>query len=88
MKKLALSYLVFLIVISFSYDANGNQTTAPNGLTITYNSINQPQQVKSGSTVKHKFAYLADGRKLLSLDKIKSNDNIDKDGGLAYGYDY
>ena len=50
----------------------------------TYNSINQPQQVKSGSTVKHKFAYLADGRKLLSLDKIKSNDNIDKDGGLAY----
>ena len=34
--------------------------------------------------IKHKFAYLADGRKLLSLDKIKSNDNIDKDGGLAY----
>ena len=55
-----------------------------NNLTITYNSINQPQQVKSGSTVKQKFAYLADGRKLLSLDKIKSNDNIDKDGGLAY----
>lgn len=53
-------------------------------LTITYNSINQPQQVKSGSTVKHKFAYLADGRKLLSLDKIKSNDSINKDGGLAY----
>ena len=39
----------------------------------TYNSLNQPQQVKSGSTVKHKFAYLADGRKLLSLDDIKSN---------------
>ena len=57
----------------FSNDANGNQITAPNGLTITYNSINQPQQVKSGSTVKHKFAYLADGRKLLSLDDIKSN---------------
>ena len=40
--------------------------------------------MKSGSTVKQKFAYLADGRKLLSLDDIKSNDNIDKDGGLAY----
>ena len=47
------------------------------------NQLNQPQEVKSGSTVMHK-AYLADGRKLLSLDKIKSNDNIDKDGGLAY----
>ena len=73
-----------LIACGFSYDANGNQTTAPNNQTITYNSLNQPQEVKSGSTVKQKFAYLADGRKLLSLDKIKSNDNIDKDGGLAY----
>ena len=62
----------------FSYDANGNQTTAPNGLTITYNSINQPQQVKSGSTVKHKFAYLADGRKLHSISDPAN------DGGLAY----
>ena len=33
---------------------------------------------------KYNEDYLADGRKLLSLDKIKSNDNIDKDGGLAY----
>ncbi|MBR4619697.1 MAG: hypothetical protein IKO46_01810 [Salinivirgaceae bacterium] len=62
----------------FSYDANGNQTSAPNGLTITYNSINQPQQVKSGSTVKHKFAYLADGRKLHSISDPAN------DGGLAY----
>ncbi len=63
---------------SFSYDANGNQISAPNGLTITYNSINQPQQVKSGSTVKHKFAYLADGRKLHSISDPAN------DGGLAY----
>ena len=69
---------------SFSYDANGNQTTAPNNQTITYNYLNQPQLVKSGSTVKHKFSYLADGRKFASLDKIKSADNINKDGGLAY----
>ena len=68
----------------FVFNYNSNQTSAPNGLSSTYNSINQPQQVKSGSTVKHKFAYLADGRKLLSLDKIKSTDNINKDGGLAY----
>ena len=68
----------------FSYDSNGNQTTAPNNFTITYNQLNQPQQVKSGSTVKQKFAYLADGRKFASLDKIKSADNINKDGGLAY----
>ena len=47
------------------------------------NQLNQPQEVKSGSTVMHK-ASLADGRKLLSLDKIKSTDNINKDGGLAY----
>ena len=62
----------------FSYDANGNQTTAPNNLTITYNQINQPQEVKSGSTVKQKFAYLADGRKLHSITDIAN------DGGLAY----
>ena len=47
-------------------------------LTITYNLLNQPQQVKSGSTVKHKFAYLADGRKLHSIS------NPANDGGLAY----
>ena len=62
----------------FSYDANGNQTLSPNNLTITYNSLNQPQQVKSGSTVKQKFAYLADGRKLHSITDIAN------DGGLAY----
>ena len=44
----------------------------------TYNSLNQPQQVKSGSTVKHKFAYLADGRKLHSISDPAN------DGGLAY----
>ena len=78
MEKLALSYLVFLTVISFSYDANGNQTTAPNNLTITYNYLNQPQEVKIGSTVKQKFAYLADGRKLHYITDIANN------GGLAY----
>ena len=52
--------------------------------TITYNQLNQPQQVKRGGTVKQKFAYLADSRKFASLDKIKSVDNINKDGGLAY----
>ncbi len=62
----------------FVFNYNGNQTSAPNGLTITYNSINQPQPVKSGSTVKHKFAYLADGRKLHSISDPAN------DGGLAY----
>ena len=62
----------------FVFNYNGNQTLSPNGLTITYNSINQPQQVKSGSTVKQKFAYLADGRKLHSISDPAN------DGGLAY----
>ena len=62
----------------FVFNYNSNQTSAPNGLSITYNSIDQPQQVKSGSTVKHKFAYLADGRKLHSISDPAN------DGGLAY----
>lgn len=80
MNKFVILYLtlILLYVCAFSYDANGNQTTAPNNLTITYNSINQPQQVKSGSTVKHKFAYLVDGRKLHSISDPAN------DGGLAY----
>ena len=76
--KIVLTSLIMLMACGFSYDANGNQTLSPNGLTITYNSINQPQQVKSGSTVKHKFAYLADGRKLHSISDPAN------DGGLAY----
>ena len=45
---------------------------------ITYSQLNQPQQVKSGSTVKQKFAYLADGRKLHSISDPAN------DGGLVY----
>ena len=44
--------------------------------TYTYNSLNQPQQVKSGNTVTHKFAYLADGRKLLSIDDVAHDDGL------------
>ncbi len=76
--KIVLTSLIMLMACGFSYDANGNQTLSPNNLTITYNSINQPQQVKSGSTVKQKFAYLADGRKPHSISDPAN------DGGLAY----
>ena len=42
LNKVILTCLIMLIVCGFSYDANGNQTTASNNFTITYNYLNQP----------------------------------------------
>ncbi len=49
---------------TFSYDVNGNVTSdATNSLQSSYNLINLPSQIKSGSTVKANYTYLSDGTK-------------------------
>ena len=62
----------------YEYDPNGNMTNDPRkNLTFTYNSLNLVQEVRSGSTVKAKYQYAADGTKLKVEDKNSKN-----------GYDY
>ena len=49
---------------SYSYDDNGNVTSdATNNLQSSYNLLNLPAQIKSGSTVKANYTYLSDGTK-------------------------
>ena len=49
---------------TFSYDANGNVTSdVTNSLQMSYNLLNLPAQIKSGSTVKASYTYLSDGTK-------------------------
>ena len=49
---------------AYSYDVNGNVTSdATNSLQSSYNLINLPAQIKSGSTVKANYSYLSDGTK-------------------------
>ncbi|MBQ9660777.1 MAG: hypothetical protein IJV37_05880, partial [Bacteroidales bacterium] len=48
----------------FSYDNNGNVTSdATNSLQTSYNLLNLPAQIKSGSSVKANYTYLSDGTK-------------------------
>jgi len=49
---------------NYSYDVNGNVTSdVTNSLQSSYNLINLPAQIKSGSTVKANYSYLSDGTK-------------------------
>ena len=49
---------------AYSYDLNGNVTSdVTNSLQSSYNLINLPAQIKSGSTVKANYTYLSDGTK-------------------------
>ena len=49
---------------AFSYDNNGNVTSdATNSLQTSYNLLNLPAQIKSGSSVKANYTYLSDGTK-------------------------
>ena len=62
---------------TFSYDANGNVTSdATNSLQTSYNLLNLPSQIKSGSTVKANYTYLSDGTKAKALN------------ASGVGYDY
>ena len=62
---------------AYSYDLNGNVTSdATNSLQSSYNLINLPAQIKSGSTVKANYSYLSDGTKTKALN------------ASSVGYDY
>lgn len=63
---------------SYTYDQSGNMLNDPRkNLSFTYNSLNLPDEVKTGSTVKAKYLYSYDGVKI----KVQ-------DAGGTNGYDY
>lgn len=63
---------------SYTYDQSGNMLNDPRkNLQITYNSLNLPDEVKTGSTVKARYLYSYDGTKV----KVQ-------DAGGTNGYDY
>lgn len=63
---------------TYTYDDSGNLTNDPRkSLNITWNSLNLPKEVKSGSTVKAQYLYSYDGVKVRVQDSGNTN-----------GYDY
>ncbi len=69
----------------YSYDANGNVTSdATNSLQSSYNLINLPAQIKSGSTVKANYTYLSDGTKTKALNA--SSVGYDYAGSFTYSH--
>ena len=70
---------------SYSYDDNGNVTSdATNSLQSSYNLINLPAQIKSGSTVKANYSYLSDGTKTKALNA--SSVGYDYAGSFTYSH--
>ncbi len=68
---------------SYTYDNNGNMLTdSRKNLQFTYNFLNLLNEVKSGSTVKAKYTWLADGSKL----RVRNNSTTGFDylGSLTY----
>ena len=62
---------------TINYKLNGNVTSdATNDLQSSYNLLNLPAQIKSGSTVKANYSYLSDGTKARALNASR------------VGYDY
>ena len=63
---------------SYTYDQSGNMLNDPRkNLQFTYNSLNLPEEVKSGTTVKARYVYSYDGVKVRV-----------QDAGGTNGYDY
>lgn len=63
---------------TYTYDNSGNLTYDPRkNLNFTWNSLNTPKEIMSGSTVKAKYLYSYDGTKV----KVQ-------DSGNTNGYDY
>ena len=63
---------------SYAYDKNGNMINdSRRALNLSYNVLNLLGEVKTGSTLKARYSYLADGTKLRV-----------RDGGEANGFDY
>ena len=70
---------------NYSYDVNGNVTSdATNNLQSSYNLINLPSQIKSGSTVKANYTYLSDGTKAKALNA--SGAGYDYAGSFTYSH--
>ena len=70
---------------NYSYDVNGNVTDdATNDLQSSYNLINLPAQIKSGSTVKANYSYLSDGTKAKALNA--SGAGNDYAGSFTYSH--
>ena len=54
---------------TYGYDSNGNMTgDGYHGLTLEYNSLDKVSRVKSGTSAKVSYTYLADGTKVSALD--------------------
>ena len=54
---------------NYSYDSNGNMTgDGYHGLTLEYNTLGKVSRVKSGTSAKVSYTYLADGTKVSALD--------------------
>ena len=54
---------------NYSYDSNGNMTVdGYHGLTLEYNALGKVSRVKSGTSTKVSYTYLADGTKVSALD--------------------
>ncbi|WP_065217918.1 MULTISPECIES: RHS repeat domain-containing protein [Butyricimonas] len=68
---------------SYSYDSNGNMTNdSRRALNLSYNVLNLLSEVKTGSTVKASYGYLADGTKLRVRDA--GSNGFDYVGSLTY----
>ena len=69
---------------TYTYDKNGNMTNdRRRGLSFTYNFLNLLREVKTGSTIKAKYIYLAEGTKLRVRDNGDVN-GFDYLGSLTY----
>ena len=68
---------------SYIYDKNGNMINdSRRALNLSYNVLNLLSEVKTGSTVKAKYSYLADGTKLRVRDG--GTNGFDYLGSLTY----
>jgi RHS repeat-associated protein len=67
---------------TYAYDQNGNATSDGGSKTISYNLLNLPQNVTTGSTTLAKYTYAADGNKL--RDSSSTNGVWDYDNGIVY----
>jgi len=59
---------------AYTYDADGNQTSNGNGLTATYNALNQTTSITSGSTTTD-YSYLGEGQNQLTADGTTTLNN-------------
>ncbi|GGG59930.1 DUF6443 domain-containing protein [Hymenobacter glacieicola] len=71
----------------YEYDANGNMTVDRNkGLTIAYNQLNLPQEIRFANGNVHRFTYAANGEKLTQeIQTSTGTRTIQYASGFVYG---